>query len=125
MPPWNERTKEQKRLSTRAVKDKNKKHKKKGTSPSQASQAGTPTEMVSQATEIRLTHRFYNMDYSPTLRMAQDAAVKYFRWRPDMPLGNFIDTVLYLYFKEKGITLCGYIVDDEIVEAKKQQEVAA
>ena len=31
-----------------------------------------------------------------------------------MPFENFIDTVLYYYFLEKGITLVGYVVDDSL-----------
>lgn len=112
MPPWPERTKAQKASSTLA-------NKKEGEGKEEKPEKGTTvraTELPNQATEIRLTPRFYTMDYSPIIRMAQAAAIKYFGWRPEMPLGNFIDTVLYLYFKEKGITLCGYIVDDELAE---------
>jgi hypothetical protein len=73
------------------------------------------TNALAEAQEIRVVPRVYTMDYSPIMRAAQDAATKFWGWRPDMPLGNFLDTVLFLFFQEKGITLCGYIVDESLL----------
>jgi len=81
------------------------------------------TEIMAQAVQIKFVPRVYTIDYSPILRAAQDAAIRYFGWRPEMPLGNFIDTLCYLYFKEKGITLAGYIVE-ETEEEREEREVA-
>ena len=39
-----------------------------------------------------------------------------------MPLENFLDTVLYLYFKEHGITLGGYSVDDSLINENHEKE---
>lgn len=75
---------------------------------------------LAEASQIKLVPRTYVMDYSPIMRMAQDAAVQYFGWREDMPLVNFIDTVLYMFFKEKGITLLGYIVDESVLNKEEQ-----
>jgi len=30
-----------------------------------------------------------------------------------MPLRNFLDTVIFLFFEEKGIILAGYIISNE------------
>jgi len=78
------------------------------------------TERLAEAQEIRVVPRVFTMDYSPIMRAAQDAATKIWNWRPDMPLGNFIDTVLFLFFQEKGITLCGYIVDESLLVKEEQ-----
>jgi len=78
------------------------------------------TTNVADAQEIRVVPRIYTMDYSPMMRAGQDAATRLWGWRANMPLGNFIDTVLYLFFEEKGVTLCGYIVNDSLVEKEVQ-----
>lgn len=82
-----------------------------------------PIEVASGAMQLRFVPRVYTIDYSPILRIAQDAAIKYWGWRKDMPLGNFLDTVIFLYFKEKGITLAGYIIE-ETDEERTQREAA-
>lgn len=74
------------------------------------------TDTLDGAQQIRVIPRIYTMDYTPIMRAAQEAAVRFWNWREDMPLANFIDTCLYLFFEEKGITLCGYIVDDSLLE---------
>jgi len=74
------------------------------------------TTLAVEAQQIRLVPKVFTMDYTPILRAAQDAATKYFGWRPDMPLDNFIDTCLYHFFLEKGVTLCGYIVDESLLK---------
>lgn len=80
------------------------------------------TTTLDNAQEIRVVPRIYTMDYSPMMRAGQDAATRLWGWRPNMPLGNFIDTVLYLFFEEKGVTLCGYIVNDSLLEKEAQQD---
>ena len=39
-----------------------------------------------------------------------------------MPFENFIDTVAYLFFKEHGITLGGYLVEDSLLSTKTEEE---
>jgi len=75
-----------------------------------------PIDNIAGAVQVKFVPRVYTIDYSPILRMAQDAAIKYFGWRDDMPFGNFLDTVVYLYFKDKGITLAGYVVEENLQE---------
>lgn len=73
------------------------------------------TPKIVDASVLRVVPKIFTMDYTPIMRVAQDAATKYFGWRPDMPFENFIDTCLFLFFKEKGITLIGYVVDDSLL----------
>lgn len=72
------------------------------------------TKELADAQQLRMVPKVFTAGYTPIMRIAQDAAVRYFGWRPDMPFENFIDTVLYYYFLEKGITLVGYVVDDSL-----------
>ena len=88
----------------------------KGAKPQQA-------QAMAQAMEIKFVPRVYTIDYSPIIRAGQDAAIRFWGWRPDMPLGNFLDTVIYLFYKEKGITLAGYIVEE--TEEERQEREAA
>lgn len=78
------------------------------------------TSILGDAQQIRVVPRIFTMDYTLIMRAAQDAAAKFWGWRADMPIGNFLDTCLYLFFQEKGITLCGYIVDDSLLEKEAQ-----
>ena len=128
MPPAKERSKEQwqeakygKRDETRVAESP--KEDIRGSKKVVTKKGPIPTEVLGQAMEIKFVPRVYTIDYSPILRIAQDAAVKYWGWRPEMPLGNFIDTVIYLFFKEKGIILAGYIVE-ETEEEKLERETA-
>ena len=124
MPPAKERTKDQ--WNEAKYGEYGKEGKLEGSKEAKlGSKKGleTPFEAVAGAMTIKMIPRAYTMDYSPILRMAQDAAIKFWGWRPEMPLVNFIDTVLYLYFKEKGITLVGYIID-ETEEERVEREAA-
>lgn len=126
MPPAKDRTKEQ--WAEAKYGKKEEKPQTPAAKPSTAPKT-TPirqTEIMAQAVEIKFVPRVYTIDYSPILRAAQDAAIKFFDWRPEMPLGNFIDTVCYLFFKEKGITLAGYIVEEtEEERAEREAAIAA
>jgi len=109
MPPYLERTPEQLALT------------KQGRNPKVKGKSGKPeparaTDILSNAQEIRFVPRIYTVDYSPIMRGAQDAATKVWGWRQDMPLGNFLDTVVYNFFREHGITLAAYIVEDEEIK---------
>lgn len=112
-PPWSKRSSEEKKATKRKPTTSEGGGGGSDTRPSQGPNA------LAGAQQIRLVPRVYTIDYTPIMRSAQDAATKFFNWRADMPLENFLDTVLYLFFKEKGITLCGYIVDDAFL-AKKE-----
>ena len=105
MPPYNERTDEQKKASQHA--------RKTGKSITGGKAESRMTDNPSIAQEIRFVPRIYTADYSPIMRAAQTAAVREWNWRTDMPLGNFLDTIIYNFFKEHGITLAGYIVETE------------
>jgi hypothetical protein len=132
-PPWKNRSSEEKKQtahkasSTKAVDAR--KSRGGGSSDGGSGEASSgsdggggggglkpQTTNLAEAQQIRMVSRVFTMDYSPILRAAQDAAVNFFNWRPDMPLQNFIDTCLYLFFEEKGITLCGYIVSEALLK---------
>ena len=120
MPPAKDRTKEQWAEAKYGRKPETFEQSSAKALPSQQSQQ---SQAMAQAMQIKFVPRIYTIDYSPILRAAQDAAIKFWGWRPDMPLGNFIDTVMYLFYKEKGITLAGYIVE-ETEEERLEREAA-
>lgn len=117
-PPWIDRSTEERAKYKQMVQPE-----KRNSGTGSAKSPSTSTvkaEYLGQAQEIRVVPRIWTMDYSPIMRAAQDAATKYWGWRPDMPLGNFIDTCLYHFFEEKGITLCGYIVHESLLKKEAQ-----
>lgn len=76
-----------------------------------------PEEKV--ATFIRVVPRVQIISYTPIMQRAQEAAFNEFGWSADMSLEDFLDTVLYYYFKRKGISLEAYVVEKP-AEAKKE-----
>jgi len=112
MPPWKDRTpaqREQSRgglTSVKAAKTAAKAEPKRA-------EVVKPTNVLDNASLLRFTPRFYTVDYSPIMRGAQEAAIQVWGWRQDMPLGNFLDTVIYWFFREHGIRLAAYVVEDE------------
>lgn len=121
MPPAKDRTKEQ---WAEAKYGKKPELSERSSSPSTASKV-TPQqpEAMQRAMQIRFVPRIYTIDYSPILRAAQDASIEFWRWPADMSLGDFIDTVLHMFFKEKGITLVGYIVEETEEERQRREAI--
>ena len=127
MPPWNERTAEQKKESRYAKK------KDRPSSSTVSATSSRQTEVLAQAVELKFVPRIYTIDYSPVIRMAQDASRAVWGW-PELPLGDFLDTIIYRYFSRCGVILAGFIVDEtkgeqearekSIAEFKKQEEVS-
>ena len=52
--------------------------------------------------------------YTPMMYMARLAAEDKWAWPGNLPFEDFIDTILYQFFKDRGIVLQGYIVEDEV-----------
>ena len=55
--------------------------------------------------------------YTPIMYMARLAAEDKWGWSGSIPYEDFIDICLYHFFKDRGITLQGYIVDKEVAGA--------
>ncbi len=104
LPPYVERTAEQKAQTVYKVTSR----KAKG-EPGQT--AAKTTESWEQATQFRVVPRIFQMDFTPTMRLAKVASIREFGWE-DMPWADFFDTCLHIFFKEHGITLAGYIVHE-------------
>ena len=115
-PPYNQRTAKEKAettFKTTSLKPKSKELKETSTSP-------RLTDSWEQATEFRVIPRVFQMDFTPTMRLAKVASTQEWGWK-DMPWADFFDTCLHTFFKEHGIILAGYIVQ----ELEKEEEVAA
>lgn len=69
------------------------------------------TNSPGTAMEIKFIPRVMTASYTPIMRLAQECAVREWGWRPEMPLENFLDTCLYHFFKDREVTLAGYIVE--------------
>ena len=115
MPPWEERTVEQRDESQHGKKAKK-------ISPDGKVTTVRTTDVLSQATEVRFVPRIFTCTYTPIMQAALSASVNVFHWRENMPFENFLDTVIYYYFMEHGVQLAGYIVDDDIVAENEKPE---
>jgi len=119
MPPWNERTQAQKKASIRARKIDN----PTGVKPKSVPVPSRSTEILSNAMQITMVPRVYTIDFTPIMRSGLEASQRVWGWRPDMPLANFLDTVIYNYFKEHGITLAAYVVEETEEEREAREEL--
>jgi len=71
------------------------------------------TDLIRDAQILSFIPRAFSCDYTPIMRAAQQAAVNEWGWNEEMPFVNFIDTILWAFFKDRGITLAGYTVEKE------------
>ena len=65
---------------------------------------------------LRMTPIVITCQYTPIMYIARQAAVEQWGWDPDIPFEDFMDTILYHAFKDRGITLQGYILDEEVAK---------
>jgi len=120
LPPWNQRTKEQKLLTLygkKKQKDSDEKTKK-------APETSRPTSVLGDATSVKFVPRVFSCDYSPIMMASQQAAQHLWGW-PRMPLNDFIDTVFYKFFKRCGVTLTGYIIEETEEERVEREKMVA
>lgn len=121
MPPYLERTPEQIN-ETKFGKRVQKVTKDGKVVKARETTSARTTDILSSASEVRFVPRIFTTTYTPIMQQAQDAAIKYFGWRANMPFENFLDTVLYLYFKEHGIVLGQYTVSDELLRLEQEED---
>ncbi len=67
---------------------------------------------------VRFAPVSFTCQYTPIMYTARQAAVEQWGWPADLSLEDFLDTCLYHVFKDRGIILEGYIVEEEV---EKQQ----
>lgn len=67
---------------------------------------------------VRFAPMSLTCQYTPIMYTARQAAVEQWGWPADLSLEDFLDTCLYHVFKDRGIILEGYIVEEEV---EKQQ----
>lgn len=113
LPPYLERTAEQKAQTAFKVTST-----KQPKVPKGQTLAAKTTESWEQATEFRVVPRVFQMDFTPTMRLAKVASIREWGW-DDMAWADFFDTCLHTLFKEHGITLAGYIVHESVQETKE------
>lgn len=99
MPPFNQRTAEQKKASIYAMN-------KKGTDGGSV----RVTEVVHDATQVKFVPRVLVCSFTPIMLSGLSAAQRVWGWREDMPFENFLDTVLVEFFRDRGIELASFVI---------------
>ena len=111
MPPYTERTQAQKDQSRYATK-----REKLGS----ASAPSKGTDVLTQATTVQFVPRVFTSTYTPVMQASQKAAEEIWGWER-MPLEDFLDTCLHMFFREKGVILAGYIVEETDEERAERE----
>ena len=117
MPPYEQRTEEQRTASIHAKKAK--KSDLVGTIS-----AVRTTDILQSASSIKFIPRIYTTSYTPIMMQAQDAATRFFGWPSNMPFEDFLDTTLVKAFKMWGIELGSYKVADDLVRELTEKQAA-
>ncbi|MDD5229715.1 MAG: hypothetical protein PHC43_00140 [Candidatus Marinimicrobia bacterium] len=113
MPPFNERSKEEKQASTYALK-------KKGSG--EIATTIKQTEIYADATQIKFVPRVLVASFTPIMLAGKRAAEEIWGWRPDMPFENFLDTIIFHFFRDRGIDLAIYRITDPELHAQIKQQ---
>jgi hypothetical protein len=71
------------------------------------------TEDPRKATRYRFIKTDFISDQPQYIQQGMEAAVNELGWRPDLSVADFIDTVMYWYFKAHGINIGEYTIDGE------------
>jgi hypothetical protein len=105
MPPFEQRSIEQKKASVYALKKKDGKD---------GAGAIRQTEIIYDATQIKFVPRVLVCSFTPIMLSAMTAAQRVWAWRQDMPFENFIDTVFINFFRDRGIELAAFVIKDPV-----------
>lgn len=70
------------------------------------------TKDIEQAVYVRVVPKEFRMD-SGLIWQAMEAAINEWHWPRDISPKEFIDAYLVLSFKQRGIVLGGYVVEEE------------
>lgn len=63
---------------------------------------------LGEAVRYRFVPKEFTIEASPIIFLALEAAVNLWGWSPNTRPGDFVDTIIYRYCKEHGVTLLEY-----------------
>lgn len=84
----------------------------RGGLPERSPKEEEPPPKPPERPQMLVKTKVVTMEYTNIMVMAQEAAKNEWNW-PDMNFTDFVDTVLYKFFKDRGIILEGYVVEDK------------
>jgi hypothetical protein len=113
LPPWKDRTEEQKARGRAESRDRSKAKQKQIASASKTSMRGNgqtaATVSLAEAHQVKFVPRVFTCDYTPIMRAAREVAVREWGWSEEMDFSNFLDTILWTFFRDREIVLAGYV----------------
>lgn len=98
---WTERTPEQKRTSAYSV---------RRAPPVEPLKL---TDNLASAQQIKWVPRVFTTDYTPIMRAGRAATARLWNWPEDMPLDRWMDLIVQSWFKDRGVTLAAFVIDEE------------
>ena len=118
MPPFNERTLDQKKASTYALKKKD----------AETGGAIRQTEIVTAATQIKFVPRVLVCSLTPVMLAAWHADQELWGWPSDMPFEEVINQWAIHFHRDRGVELTAYVITDPqahmAIKAQNQSLVA-
>lgn len=116
MPPFNERTQEQKKASTYAL------HKRDG----EPGAAIRQTEIITAATQIKFVPRVLVCSLTPVMLAAWAADQELWGWPADMPFEEVINQWAIHFHRDRGVELTAYVIKNpQEHQAIRTQNLAA
>lgn len=115
MPPFNQRSKEQKAASTYALKKKD----------SETGAAVRQTEIVAAATQIKFVPRTLVCSLTPVMLAAWAADQELWGWPSDMPFEEVINQWAIHFHRDRGVELTAYVIKNpDMHQAIRAQNLA-
>lgn len=75
-----------------------------------------------KATRVAFVPKTLVVDYTPTMLIAREAAIKEWGVPEDTRFDDFLDGILMQFFEDRGITLAGYIVRKEAEHGREDRD---
>jgi hypothetical protein len=66
-----------------------------------------------EAAEVKFLPKTITCSLTPIMQIARVAANRQWGWPLQLNFEDFLDTCLYYYFKDRGIILQGYIIEED------------
>jgi hypothetical protein len=89
--------------------------------PPPGGDGGGPEPPKATSKRLKFYGTLIECEYTPIMMLARTASVEEWNWDANMSMEDWLDTIIYHFFKDRGITIQGYVVDDKVAEQAKQE----
>ena len=123
MPAYTERTKEQLEASRHGLRQQKDIPGEPKEKAKREPEVVRQTNILANAQQIKIVPRVFTIDYTSTMKTGYEASQRLWGWK--MAFEDFLDTVIWRYFKVHGVTLESFTIDETPEEKAKRKAALA